>query len=123
MKTRILLFTEEAHVAKAVARIAQKSEREGAATDTIRRATAFLRNREWDVVIADIGRHGHGFEIFNALDNGDDGIPIVVLTELGDELSQALAMANGASEVLTKAVNPEQLCEVVTQLSQRGFRA
>jgi DNA-binding response OmpR family regulator len=74
-------------------------------------------------VIADIGRHGRGFEIFNTVEDGDEEIPIIVLTEQNADLFQTLAMVNGASEVLTTPLNPEELQEAVTRLSEHGFRA
>ena len=123
MKTRIFLFTTDRDVCETVAKIAQKSKWEGAATNSVREGIGFLREYEWDIAIVDIGHRGSGFAMLDKLETAPDEIPSIVLTEPDAAYYQALAFANGASEVLTTPLYAEQVRGAVTRLSQHGFRA
>jgi DNA-binding response OmpR family regulator len=123
MKTRLFLFTADAHVSKAVAKIAGRADWVGGAANNVREGLAFLRECEWDIAIVDIGHRGAGFLMLDALENSDHETPVIVLTEPNAGYFQALALANGASEVLATPVGTEELREAVMRLHQDGFRA
>jgi DNA-binding response OmpR family regulator len=120
MKTRILLFTADARVSKVIAEIARRSDWEGAASNSIHNALSLIMQDEWDVFIVDIGPRGTGFLILDALEGAADGTPIIALTEPEADYYQALALANGACEILTAPVKPVELRQAVTRLCQHG---
>jgi len=123
MKTKIFLFTADTYVSEAIAKIAKRSDWVGGATNSVRAGLAFLRECEWEIAMVDIGHRRAGFFDARCIENSGRETPVIVLAEPNTNYFQALALANGASEVLVTSVGTEELRDAVTRLHQDGFRA
>jgi DNA-binding response OmpR family regulator len=124
MKPRIFLLSVDRHVIAAVARVVNELRFEAFGTGDSPAAIAFLEMnlRERDILIVDLGCRGSGFATLDAIREFHEHVPWIAVTESIAEYIQALALINGAAEVLAKPVNPEELSRAVAQIREHGFR-
>ncbi len=124
MKPRIFLLSVDCSVLATVADVVSKLGCEAFGTGSIGGAIAFLQDnlQAGDVAVVDVGREGNGFAMVNAMEDFREQLPWIAVTEPGAESFQALALINGAADVLAKPVNAGELSRAVTQICEHGFR-
>jgi DNA-binding response OmpR family regulator len=81
---------------------------------------SFARDRP-DLVVLDLMLPGiDGLEVCRRLRTGSDGVPIVMLTALGEESDRVLGLQLGADDYLTKPFSPRELVLRVQSVLRRS---
>jgi DNA-binding response OmpR family regulator len=81
---------------------------------------SFARDRP-DLVVLDLMLPGiDGLEVCRRLRNGADGVPIVMLTALGEESDRVLGLQLGADDYVTKPFSPRELVLRVQSVLRRS---
>ena len=83
--------------------------------------TAFARHRP-DLVVLDLMLPGiDGLEVCRRLRGRADGVPIVMLTALGEESDRVLGLQLGADDYVTKPFSPRELVLRVQSVLRRSL--
>src|SRR5258706_4766493 len=83
--------------------------------------TAFARHRP-DLVVLDLMLPGiDGLEVCRRLRGRADGVPIVMLTALGEESDRVLGLPLGADDYVTKPFSPRELVLRVQSVLRRSL--
>lgn len=122
--SRVLVVDDDPTVSDVVRRYL---EREGyqvtLAADGQAALASFTRHRP-DLVVLDLMLPGiDGLEVCRRLRAGGDGVPIVMLTALGEELDRITGLQLGADDYLTKPFSPRELVLRVGSVLRRVVRA
>jgi DNA-binding response OmpR family regulator len=81
---------------------------------------SFARDRP-DLVVLDLMLPGiDGLEVCRRLRTGSDGVPIVMLTALGEESDRVLGLQLGADDYVTKPFSPRELVLRVQSVLRRS---
>jgi len=81
---------------------------------------SFARDRP-DLVVLDLMLPGiDGLEVCRRLRTGTDGVPIVMLTALGEESDRVLGLQLGADDYVTKPFSPRELVLRVQSVLRRS---
>ena len=82
---------------------------------------SFARDRP-DLVVLDLMLPGiDGLEVCRRLRTGADGVPIVMLTALGEESDRVLGLQLGADDYVTKPFSPRELVLRVQSVLRRSL--
>jgi DNA-binding response OmpR family regulator len=119
---RVLVVDDDPTVSDVVRRYL---ERAGYAVtlcaDGVSALTAYERDRP-DLVVLDLMLPGlNGLEVCRRLRATDPGLPIVMLTALGEESDRVLGLELGADDYLTKPFSPRELVLRVQSVLRRSL--
>jgi len=119
---RVLVVDDDPTVSDVVRRYL---ERAGYAVtlcaDGVGALTAYERDRP-DLVVLDLMLPGlNGLEVCRRLRATDPGLPIVMLTALGEESDRVLGLELGADDYLTKPFSPRELVLRVQSVLRRSL--
>jgi len=119
---RVLVVDDDPTVSDVVRRYL---ERAGYAVtlcaDGLSALTAYERDRP-DLVVLDLMLPGlNGLEVCRRLRTADSGLPIVMLTALGEESDRVLGLELGADDYLTKPFSPRELVLRVQSVLRRSL--
>ncbi len=122
MGQRVLVVDDDPTVSDVVRRYL---ERAGYAVtlcaDGVGALTAYERDRP-DLVVLDLMLPGlNGLEVCRRLRATDPGLPIVMLTALGEESDRVLGLELGADDYLTKPFSPRELVLRVQSVLRRSL--
>ncbi|OLE28629.1 MAG: DNA-binding response regulator [Actinobacteria bacterium 13_1_20CM_3_71_11] len=122
MGQRVLVVDDDPTVSDVVRRYL---ERAGYAVtlcaDGLSALTAYERDRP-DLVVLDLMLPGlNGLEVCRRLRTADSGLPIVMLTALGEESDRVLGLELGADDYLTKPFSPRELVLRVQSVLRRSL--
>ena len=84
-------------------------------------ALDFVRQREWDAVILDIGLPGRGgLEVLKDIKQAAPRLPVLILSMHAEEQYAVRAIRAGAAGYLTKEAAPEKLVDAVRRVASGG---
>ncbi|MFC4160530.1 two-component system response regulator CreB [Chitinimonas lacunae] len=117
---RILLVEDENAIADTVI---YALGREGFTVEhraLLREAAALLHEREFDLLLLDVGLpDGSGFDLCREL-RGRSDLPVVFLTARGDEIDRVVGLELGADDYVAKPFSPRELVARVKAILRRG---
>jgi DNA-binding NtrC family response regulator len=125
MKPRIFLLSTDRGLFAVVADVVREMGCEAFGSECISGTINFFTEllRPGDIIIVDFGTHGRGFAMLDAVQEFNQQLPCIAVTEPGADFCQALALINGATEVFAKPVDARDLCRAVMQICEHGFRS
>src|SRR5262245_15000618 len=121
MGQRILVVDDDPTVSDVVRRYLERAGYDvmlaadgGAALEAARRTSP-------DLVVLDLMLPGmDGLEVCRRLRSGPSGVPIVMLTALGEEADRVLGLQLGADDYVTKPFSPRELVLRVQSVLRRA---
>lgn len=117
---RVLLVEDERAIADTVI---YALGREGFSVEhrgLVREAAALLAEREFDLLLLDVGLpDGSGFDLCREL-RGRSDLPVVFLTARGDEIDRVVGLELGADDYVAKPFSPRELVARVKAILRRG---
>jgi DNA-binding response OmpR family regulator len=121
MGQSILVVDDDATVSDVVRRYLERAGYQvRLAADGHGALASFARDRP-DLVVLDLMLPGiDGLEVCRRLRTGADGVPIVMLTALGEESDRVLGLQLGADDYVTKPFSPRELVLRVQSVLRRS---
>jgi CheY-like chemotaxis protein len=124
MAATILIIDDEIHIRRLTARMLELAGYEVIEATDGAHALALLRDARPDVITCDITMPGmNGLEVLKAIKSEPTlaGIPVIMLTAVGEEKEAARATQLGAADYVTKPFGSTHLLETIEhQLAGRG---
>lgn len=117
--TEILLVEDDDSLREVVAALL---ETEGLATTSVHSAEAAIeciRDRTFDCILSDYRLPGKtGIDVVQALREGGSTTPFILMTAYGTIQIAIEAMKKGANDFITKPFDPDQLLQVIQQVTE-----
>ena len=118
---RILVVDDEASTRSALAELLRE---EGYVIETApdgSKAESMLERFAPDLVLTDLSMPNQdGLELLRSVKARTPHLPVVVMTAFGEAASAVTAMREGASDYLTKPLDIEKLCSLLSRILSRG---
>jgi DNA-binding response OmpR family regulator len=121
VRQRVLVVDDDPTVSDVVRRYLERAGYEvGHAADGPAALDCFAREQP-DLVVLDLMLPGlDGLEICRRLQEGGAGVPVIMLTALGDEADRVLGLQLGADDYVTKPFSPRELVLRVQSVLRRA---
>jgi CheY-like chemotaxis protein len=116
MTVTILIIDDELHIRRLVAQMLELAGYRVLEAASGAEALNLLETERPDVITCDIFMPGmNGYEVLEALKSQPttEGIPVIMLTALGQEKDTARAMELGAADYVTKPFGTTKLAETI----------
>jgi CheY-like chemotaxis protein len=124
MAATILIIDDEIHIRRLTARMLELAGYKIIEATDGAHALALLQDARPDVITCDITMPGmNGLEVLKAIKSEPNlaGIPVIMLTAVGEEKEAARATQLGAADYVTKPFGSTHLLETIErQLAGRG---
>jgi DNA-binding response OmpR family regulator len=123
MGQRVLVVDDDPTVSDVVRRYLERADIEVTlASDGFGALRAVAEQRP-DLVVLDLMLPGlDGLEVCRRLRDNDPGLPVVMLTALGDEADRVVGLSLGADDYVTKPFSPRELVLRVQSVLRRASR-
>lgn len=122
MTATVLIIDDAVHIRRLAARMLERAGFATLEAGNGLQGLKYLKEKKPDVVTCDISMpfmDGHEFLTAAKADPQTKGVPVIIITAIGQEGELARAMALGADAYLTKPFSSSNLIETVqTQLNQ-----
>ncbi|OGS49480.1 MAG: hypothetical protein A3J79_13350 [Elusimicrobia bacterium RIFOXYB2_FULL_62_6] len=122
LKTRILTVEDEQHVANLIMELLVEAEYDPVHFSDANAALEWLKNHKADMILADIGLPGlSGMQFCKLLkeDPATAGVPVIMLTAIGDEKKKIEALKAGADDYVVKPFSTGELLARIESLLRR----
>jgi DNA-binding response OmpR family regulator len=122
LKTRILTVEDEQHVANLIMELLVEAEYDPVHFSDANAALEWLKNHKADLILVDIGLPGlSGMQFCRLLreNPATAGVPVIMLTAIGDEKKKIEALKTGADDYVVKPFSPGELLARIEALLRR----
>jgi DNA-binding NtrC family response regulator len=119
--SRILMIDDDPHYLRILQRILAEEKFQATTCSNPCEALESLRSDNFDLIICDLRMPDcDGLNLLQAIRNGGNDIPVIILTAYGEVESYLEAMNAGATEYLNKPMKSEELLAVVRRCLNRS---
>jgi DNA-binding response OmpR family regulator len=123
MGQRVLVVDDDPTVSDVVRRYLERADYEVTLVADGPAALAAAAEHRPDLVVLDLMLPGiDGLEVYRRLRESDTGVPVVMLTALGDEGDRVVGLSLGADDYVTKPFSPRELVLRVQSVLRRATR-
>lgn len=122
LKTRILTVEDEQHVANLIMELLVEAEYDPVHFSDANAALEWLKNHKADLILVDIGLPGlSGMQFCRLLRESPAtaGVPVIMLTAVGDEKKKIEALKTGADDYVVKPFSSGELLARIESLLRR----
>lgn len=111
---RILLVDDDPHFLRVLSRVLSGENFQVSASAGACEAIEILRSAKFDLIICDLRMpECDGLNFLQALRQGGNDVPVIILTAYGEVETYLEAMNAGATEYLNKPIKSEELLKIV----------
>lgn len=112
----ILLVEDDPAFSELIRNFLTKNGYSVSAQSTVKSAWAEIRNKSQDLLLLDFRLpDGDAFDLIHFLQSSGKKIPVIIMTAFHDVRTAVKAIHSGATDYITKPVNPEELLMIIRQ--------
>lgn len=113
---KLLIVEDDIAFARILEAFLKKKEYEVASTSTLKDASKYILKQSFDLFLLDYRLpDGTGLDLLQEVRESNPGAPVIIMTGFHDVRTVVKAMKMGASDYITKPVNPDELLMVLEQ--------
>ena len=113
---KLLIVEDDIAFARILEAFLKKKEYEVASTSTLKDASKYIQKQSFDLFLLDYRLpDGTGLDLLQEVRESNPGAPVIIMTGFHDVRTVVKAMKMGASDYITKPVNPDELLMVLEQ--------
>jgi DNA-binding response OmpR family regulator len=118
---RVLVVDDDPTVREVVVSYLRAAEHAVLEAEDGESVAAIVRETPVDLVVLDLMLPGiDGLEVCRRLREGDDDVPVIMLTALGSETDRVVGLERGADDYVTKPFSPRELVLRVDSVLRRA---
>ncbi len=113
---KLLIVEDDIAFARILEAFLKKKEYEVTSTSTLKDASKYIQKQNFDLFLLDYRLpDGTGLDLLEEVRESNPGAPVIIMTGFHDVRTVVKAMKMGASDYITKPVNPDELLMVLEQ--------